>query len=130
MALVYLDDNFPTHPKVIAAMGIDPLAPWLFVCGLAYCRKYLKGDGVIPELAVSTLMPLYKPRMRKALFDVALWEPFTEGWLSVHDYEFWNHTEDAQREARRDKASKAASAMWERKRLAQLNGRAEERAHA
>lgn len=117
MALVYLDDNFPTHPKVIAAMAIDPLAPWLYVCGLGYCRKYLKADGVIPELAVPTLMPLYKPKMRQALIDVVLWEQLDIGWLCVHDYVDHNHSEDAQREARTEKARKAANAMHEQRRM-------------
>jgi hypothetical protein len=120
MAWVYLDDNFTSHPKVIAAMAIDPLAPWLFVAGMCYCRKYLNG-GLMHNLAVPTLMPLYKPRMRSALITVVLWEDSGD-WTQVHDYEDWNQTEDDQREARSEKASKAATARWERTRLAQLNG--------
>lgn len=129
MALVYLDDNFTTHPKVIAAMDIDPLAPWLFVCGLTYCRKYLKGDGVIPESIVPTLSPRYKPRMRQALFAVNLWELFAPNYLVIHDYEFWNHSEDAQREARSEKARKANDVRWAEQRLRKLNAQAEANGH-
>jgi hypothetical protein len=120
MAWVYLDDKFPRHPKVMSAMSLQPLAPWLFVCGLAYCREHLNG-GMMAALVIPTLMPLYKPKMAEALYTVNLWERSGD-WVMVHDYEFWNATEDHQREARSEKASKAANAMWEKKRLAQLNG--------
>lgn len=124
MGWVYLDDNFPTHPKVVAAMAIDPLAPWLYVCGLAYCRKYLKGNGMIHHLVVPTLSLCYRPKMRAALLDptVGLWEQIGSEWIYIHDYEMWNKTEDAHREARTEKASKAASARWELDRVRKISG--------
>lgn len=111
MAWVYLDDKFVRHPKVVAAMSIDPLAPWLAVCGLSYCREHFTG-GLIAPLVIPTLMPLYKPKMAQALFAVGLWDGVGDGWAQVHDYEFWNTSEDAQREARSAKASRAAHARW------------------
>lgn len=124
MTWIYLDDNFPDHPKVMAAMSIQPLAPWLFVCGLGHCRKHLTG-GVIGPLVVPTLMPLFRPKMRQALIQVALWEDKGDGWIQVHDYDFWNHTEDEQRQKRSDKARKGATAMWEKRRQAEINARAD-----
>jgi hypothetical protein len=119
MAWVYLDDKFPRHPKVMAAMSIDPLAPWLFVCGLAYCREHLNG-GLMHFLVIPTLMPLYKPRMRSALLTAGLWDDSGNDWVQVHDYEVWNQSEDDQRQARSDKASRAATARWQRTRLAKI----------
>ena len=110
MAWVYLDDKFPRHPKIMAAMTLHPLAPWLFVAGLCYCREHLNG-GLMPALVIPTFTPLYKPAMRAALITVALWDQSGE-WVQVHDYAQWNETEDAQREARTAKASRAAHARW------------------
>lgn len=115
MAFVYLDDKFPRHPKVMAAMMLQPLAPWLFVCGLAYCREHLNG-GLMAKIVIPTLMPFYKPKMHDALFTVNLWEASGEDWVQIHDYGGWNDTEDAQRENRAEKASKAAVARWDRER--------------
>ena len=111
MAFVYLDDKFPRHPKVMSAMMLNPLAPWLFVCGLAYCREHLNG-GQIPRIVIPTLTPGYKPQMAAALTTVALWETSGDDWVQIHDYEFWNQSEDDQREARSAKARRAAEARW------------------
>ena len=115
MAWVYLDDKTPRHPKILGAMALAPHAPWLFICGLAYCREHLTG-GLMSPLVIPTLSPLYKPAMRDALVTVGLWEGLGDGWIQVHDYEDWNQTEDDQREARSAKAKRAADARWNRRR--------------
>lgn len=82
MSWVLLDDNFPHHPKTVAA-GRE--AGWLFVCGLAYCRKYHTG-GSIPRAALSTLGAGANPRrLVEALVSVGLWDACEAGW-EVHDY--------------------------------------------
>lgn len=111
MPYVTLDDKFPRHPKVIAAMMLDPLAPWLWICGTSYCREHMTG-GLIAPLVVPTLMPLYKPKIRNALVTVNLWEDKGDGWIFVHDYPEFNDREDDQRAARSAKAKHAAKQRW------------------
>lgn len=115
MPMVYLDDKFVRHPKVMAAMSIEPLAPWLFVCAISYCREHLTG-GLIARLVVPTLMPGYKPKIAQALVTVNLLEESGKDWLQVHDYESWNFSEDQQRVNRSAKARKAANSRWEQER--------------
>lgn len=111
MSWVYLDDKFVRHPKVLAAMSLQPLSPWLHVCGLSYCREHLTG-GLMAPLVIPTLMPLYRPKLRDALITVGLWESAGDGWVQIHDYESFNHSEDEQREKRSAKARRAADARW------------------
>ena len=120
MACVYLDDKFPRHPKVMAAMSMHAQAPWLFICGLAYCREHLTG-GHMPSLVVPMLTPGFKGAMKDALVTVGLWE-VVSGDIQVHDYEDWNQSEDEQREARSAKASRAAAARWQRARTEKAAG--------
>jgi hypothetical protein len=51
MSWVLIDDNFPTHPRTVRS---GPVAAYLFVCMLCYCRKHHTG-GAIPKAAVRTL---------------------------------------------------------------------------
>src|SRR5687768_1459213 len=82
MAWVLIDDNFPHHPKTVDA-GKE--AGWLFVCGLAYCRKYHTG-GVIVRAALPALGAGSNPRrLVDALVRVGLWDVCESGW-NVHDY--------------------------------------------
>lgn len=119
MAWVYLDDAIATHPKMVAAGEAHNLAPWLFVCGLAYCRRYLNG-GLIPAPVVPTLTPLYRRSAVEALVKSGLWEPVTlpdtkkAHAYAVPSYEEWNSGEDAQRAARKEKARQAATARWQK----------------
>ena len=89
MPWVYLDDHFDEHPKVLAAGGLHPLAPWLFVCGLTYCRR-AGTDGLIFAEKIKTLTPLYRAAARVALVRVLLWEEVGAGAVQVHDYCDWN----------------------------------------
>jgi hypothetical protein len=98
MAWVRLDDTFPEHPKLVAA---GPLAGWLWVCGLAYCARYLT-DGVIPAAVVPRLVrdtlarrtrydrghdaSTMRRRCVDDLLNVGLWERDNDGNIVVHDY--------------------------------------------
>lgn len=82
MPWVRIDENFPEHPKVVAA-GED--AAWLFVCALGYCNRHLT-DGVVPAGALRLLTGHKTPqRLAARLVDVGLFEPHEEGYL-VHDF--------------------------------------------
>jgi hypothetical protein len=108
MPWVYLDDHFDEHHKVLAAGDIHPLAPWLFVCGLTYCRR-ADTAGLIPEAKVRTLTPLYKRAARDALVKVGLWDAAgTSGGIAVHNYSEWNRPS----EARSASARNAAMVRW------------------
>lgn len=117
MAWIYLDDSIATHPRIVRAGVACPVAPWLFVAGLGYCRKHLTA-GVIPAAVVPSLTPLFKTGAAKALVGAGLWEELrlpeskdVESYV-VHDYDQWNSGEDAQRVARVQRARKAAAARW------------------
>lgn len=103
MTWVYLDDDFPNHPKVEAA---GDLAGWLFVCGLAYCKRFGTG-GRIPKAAVQKLIQSSAAKPTRALVDAGLWEHDDPDFV-VHDYLDWNRTSEAKRAA----AQKAANKRW------------------
>lgn len=104
MAWVYLDDQFPDHPKVVLAGGD---AAWLFVCGLAYCRRH-GTDGFIPGPQVPKLSDRKAPmRLASKLVEVGLWDEDGEHFR-VHDYADWNRSSESRSAAGR----KAARARW------------------
>jgi hypothetical protein len=104
MAWVYLDDQFPDHPKVVAA---GDAAAWMFVCGLAYCKRYATG-GRIPKGQVAKLTTSRSPaKLAKALVSVVLWEDAGADYV-VHDYDDWNKPQASRTES----ARKAARARW------------------
>lgn len=106
MAWVLLDDNFPNHPKAVAA---GPVASYLFVCGLCYCRRF-HTDGLIPRKALPMLGVTNNPRrMVDALVECGLWDvdEASGGWR-VHGYEeFYQDADDkARKESRRESGRK------------------------
>lgn len=109
MGWVYLTDHFDEHHKVLGAGDIHPLAPWLFVCGLTYCRR-AGSAGLIPDAKVRTLTPLYKKGARDALVQVALWDEVEAMGIQVHDWEQWNRTNDEKTASARN----AAQIRWAR----------------
>lgn len=110
MAWIYLDDQFPDHPKVVTAGGD---AGWLFVCGLAYCRRQ-GTSGAIPKGLVSRLSDRRAPtKLAKLLVEVGLWEDHGDHF-QVHDYDDWNRSHESRSEAGR----KAARARWDKQRNA------------
>lgn len=99
MAWVLLDDNFPLHPKAIKA---GPVAAYLYVCGLCYCRRY-HTEGFIPSQAVANLGLTVRPKkMIDALVEAGLWD-VTSGGYSIHDYDafYEDVTEKALKSERR-----------------------------
>lgn len=121
MAWVYLDDQFPDHPKVVQAGGD---AAWLFVCILCYCRRHGTGGEISVE-QVRRLSTSERPsRLLNRLIDVGLidspWEKPRRNSgetaaklprytvLYVHDWGEWNRAGISRSEAGR----KAAEARW------------------
>lgn len=101
---VYLDDDFPTHPKIVAAGGD---AAWLYVCALAYASRHLT-RGLIPKQVVRQLSDRRSPaRLAKRLLDVGLWHDNGDTYR-INDYEVRN----AKAIARREKAQNAARTRW------------------
>jgi len=82
MPWIRLDDQFPDHPKVIAA---GPLAAWLYVCGIGYCNRLLT-DGFIPSGQVRKLADLDGAgELAARLVAAGLWDE-AEGGYRIHDY--------------------------------------------
>ena len=107
MGWVYLDDHFDEHHKVLAAGELHPLDPWLFVCGLTYCRRS-GSAGLIAGPKVRMLTPLFKKGARDALVQIGLWDEVAGGAIQVHDYSQWNRTN----EERSASARNAAQVRW------------------
>src|SRR4030095_8961164 len=100
MSWALLDDDCPNHPKVIAA---GPVAAYLFVCGLCFCRKYHTG-GFIPATAVKRLGVTTNPkRLIENLVGQKLWDVAGDGY-QVHDYEVMY--DDGQTKANTDERRK------------------------
>lgn len=118
MSWVLLDDNFATHPKVMAAVHIHPLARDLFVCALCYCRKF-QTDGTVPRSAMKTIGFVGNERKAcDALLHVGLLDRSDAGF-QIHDYaKFYPSDADdkAQREERsrqkREAGRKGGLASW------------------
>lgn len=105
MSWVLLDDNFPTHPKAVQA---GPVAAYLFVCGLCYCRKH-HTDGFIPEKAVASLGASTNPRrLVDILVRAVLWERNAGGYR-VHDYQQM-YSDDAEKARQDEKRQKRQDA--------------------
>jgi hypothetical protein len=116
MAWVYLDDQFPDHPKVILAGGD---AGWLFVCGLAYVKRY-STSGLIPKGQVPKLSDRRSPvRLARRLVEVGLWED-RGSHFAIHDYGDWNKPQESRSAAGR----KAARARWAKEADAKRNANA------
>lgn len=102
MSWVRIDDHAHEHRKQTAA---GPAACWLWVCGLMYCNRQGKRDGVIPASALHTLGVDGAKRLAAKLVEVGLWEQTDTGFL-VHDYHDYQPT-DEQMEERRAKRREA-----------------------
>lgn len=104
MPWVKIDDNFASHPKVIAA---GPAAGWLYVCGLTYAARYLT-DGFIPERQVRMLADVDNPDTIAArLVEVGLWERVGGGYM-IHDYLKYNPSSEQVRRDREEAAKRQA----------------------
>lgn len=105
MSWFKMDDQFPTHPKVMRA---GPAAAWLYIAGGCYCTRHLT-DGLIPRVVVPTLTILPKPyALAAVLVAENLWNEHGDDYL-VHDYlEFQPSREqvEKQREEARERRAK------------------------
>ena len=90
MSWVKLDDNFFTHPKVVA-VGAE--ASGLYVWALAYCSRHLT-DGRVPRGWVQQAVGRRTTKLAELLVEQGLWEENGTGWL-VHDYLDYQPTRDA-----------------------------------
>jgi hypothetical protein len=106
MADFYVDAGFPEHPKALVA-GDE--ACWLYICGLAFCRR-ANTPGTIPKAVAARLVARNGARLAKRLCasDVGLWHDRGDHY-EVHDYTVRN----AKQLARTAKAKKAADVKWE-----------------
>jgi len=90
MSWVKIDDGAPEHPKLLAA-GVA--ACWLWVCGLAYCNRQKRRDGIIPLAKVKLLYPGLGLKHADALVDAGLLELVPEGYR-IHDYHEYQPSEE------------------------------------
>lgn len=111
MAWLKIDDRVRTHPKVISA---GPLAAWLWLCGLCYCREHLT-DGFLRKDVIPTLSAVPNVWKHAAkLVEVGLWEDAVGGF-NVHDFLKWNPSKEAVvslRDKERDK-KRTQRGTWE-----------------
>lgn len=117
MPWVKLDDQFPDHPKVAQA---GDLGGWLWVCGLAYCRRQ-ETEGRIPKAVVPKLVHARTGPLVALLLRLELWHDDGDHYV-VHDYHDWNKPTENRRAAGR----KAAKARWDAERKANAHAIASE----
>lgn len=117
MAWVKLESRYPRHPKMVevGALGIA-----LDVCGICYAREH-GTDGFIPDSALPLIGPVPNAtKVARALAEVGRWirDDARRGWW-IHDFLEYQPTDEAEGEVavrRREKATKAAEARWDRAR--------------
>jgi hypothetical protein len=74
---VKIDDQFQDHPSMV---GLSMQAIGLWVCGLAYCARYLT-DGVIPKKALYRVCPQPDAESIVAeLVEAGRWEDRADHW--------------------------------------------------
>jgi hypothetical protein len=106
--VIYLDDDFPDHPKVVAAGG---QAAWLFICGLGWLKRSRSTDGLIPKPIVPRLSDLRRPAdLAQRLVAAGLWHDRGDAY-EVHQYAEHNARSIARSETARANAQK----RWQRK---------------
>jgi hypothetical protein len=92
MPWVRIDDQFPDHPKVVAA---GQAAAWLYVTALCYCNRMLT-DGFIPGDQVPRLVP-HASKLVERLLTARLWRKATREGIDgyeVHDFLEYQPTRD------------------------------------
>jgi len=123
---VRIDDQFLTHPKVIAA-GKDGRA--MFIAGLCYSSSNLT-DGFIPLGAVPIVaaMAEVKPTASAQLVKVGLWETVPDGY-AIHDFLDYQPSRVDVEQQRGDLSKKRAAAgrkgaerRWQSERQTDGNG--------
>lgn len=105
-----LDDQFPTHPKVVR---LTDAAFRLHVSGICYCANHLT-DGLIDADAVPLLMPRFRRSALDELVARNVWLKHGEVY-EIHDYLEWNRSKEqveAERERKRKAGRKGAETRW------------------
>jgi hypothetical protein len=106
-----MDDQYPSHPKVVAAGGD---AAWLHVCAACYCAQHLT-DGLVPKAILSRLSDRKKPEQLAArLVEVGLWHDRGDHY-ELNDYLDYNPSREqvlADRERRAAAGRKGAKNRW------------------
>jgi hypothetical protein len=115
MPWIRLDDQFPDHPKVLAA---GPAAAWLYVCGIGYCNRLLT-DGRIPAGQVRKLADVDNaPELAARLVDVGLWEATEDGYI-IHDFLEYQPSAEQVKAERADNARRQQE--WRERRKGERN---------
>lgn len=119
MPWVRLDDEFPDHPKIVAA---GHAAAWLHVTALCYCNRLLT-DGFIPADKVPLLVP-NASKLVDRLVDAGVWHRTTrqgvEGF-EIHDFLKYQPSREEVLEERRKNAERQE--RWRAARKAKRNGK-------
>ncbi len=105
MSWVKLDDQFPTHPKIVAAGGD---AAWLHVCALCYCATHLT-DGMLPKGMVARISDRKNPaKLAARLVGVGAWID-RGGEYELHGYLDYNPSREHVETERRKAAERRAN---------------------
>lgn len=96
MVWVKIDDQIAHHPKFIKA---GPVAAWLWVCGNAYCNKYLTDGFIDAEHLHAVSRVTNSKKWAERLVDVGLWDR-VEGGFQVHDFHDFNPSAEEVRSRR------------------------------
>jgi hypothetical protein len=107
MSWVKLDDQFPSHPKVLRA-GLEARA--LYVTSLCYCANHLTDGFVTVEVTplLTAMSQISNGDLAvKKLVDVGLWE-VCEGGYTIHDYLIYNPNGDKVKAERKANADRQA----------------------
>ena len=104
MPWVRIDDQYPEHPKIVAA---GHLAGWLDVCAMAYSNRALT-DGFIAKAMVPRLSSVPQPLKRAAeLVAVGRWDE-VDGGYQIRDYLDYQKSADQIRKEREQTAARQA----------------------
>jgi hypothetical protein len=110
MAWANLDDGFYDHPKVIM---VGNAAAGIFARMLAYCSRY-GTDGMVPSRTVTYIVEDDHDALQR-LYDAGMLRAWESGGVDIPDYLDYNRSKaqvEADREAKRTRAQKAADARW------------------
>lgn len=115
MSWLKVDDNFMSHPKVLALGRGASDAITLWLTGAVYASAHLT-DGFVPYgvLRLAPLSAAAASRAAEALVRVGLWEESAGGW-AIHDYLDYNPPKakvEAARAVRQARAQAGAEARW------------------
>ncbi len=104
MSWFKLDDQFPDHPKVLAA---GMAGGWLYVLGGCYSARYLT-DGRIPKVAVTRLSDMrHVEKVAALLVEHGLWQDDGDCYV-MHDYLEYNPSRESVENVRREARERRA----------------------